>query len=75
MLTTGAMVRTGKTYGNLMVDVQTGSEKRRDRARRMFQGTARHRRVVPRQGLSIESIDKLRVAWWAASSASSSRTR
>src|SRR4029453_13474307 len=35
MLTTGAMVRTGKTYGNLMVDVQTGSEKRRDRARRI----------------------------------------
>ena len=29
MLTTGAMVRIGKTYGNLMVDVQTGSEKRR----------------------------------------------
>src|SRR5207302_1386651 len=35
MLTTGAMVRIGKTYGNLMVDVQTGSEKRRDRARRI----------------------------------------
>jgi N-acetylmuramic acid 6-phosphate etherase len=35
MLTTGAMVRTGKTYGNLMVDVQTGSEKLRDRARRI----------------------------------------
>src|SRR5471030_1184323 len=33
MLTTGAMVRIGKTYGNLMVDVQTGSEKRRHRAR------------------------------------------
>ena len=36
MLTTGAMVRTGKTYGNLMVDVQTGSEKLRDRARRII---------------------------------------
>ena len=35
MLTTGAMVRIGKTYGNLMVDVQTGSEKLRDRARRI----------------------------------------
>jgi N-acetylmuramic acid 6-phosphate etherase len=32
MLTTGAMVRIGKTYGNLMVDVQTGSEKLKDRA-------------------------------------------
>ena len=27
MLTTAAMIRIGKTYGNLMVDVQTGSEK------------------------------------------------
>jgi len=36
MLTTAAMVRTGKTYGNLMVDVQTGSEKRRDRAVRIM---------------------------------------
>ena len=36
MLTTGAMVRIGKTYGNLMVDVQTGSDKLRDRARRII---------------------------------------
>ncbi len=36
MLTTGAMVRIGKTYGNLMVDVETGSEKRRDRASRII---------------------------------------
>ena len=36
MLTTGAMVRIGKTYGNLMVDVQAGSEKLRDRARRII---------------------------------------
>jgi N-acetylmuramic acid 6-phosphate etherase len=35
MLTTAAMIRTGKTYGNLMVDVQTGSEKLRDRAQRI----------------------------------------
>jgi N-acetylmuramic acid 6-phosphate etherase len=35
MLTTAAMVRTGKTYGNLMVDVRTGSEKLKDRARRI----------------------------------------
>ncbi|MBI4887156.1 MAG: N-acetylmuramic acid 6-phosphate etherase [Acidobacteria bacterium] len=33
MLTTGAMVLIGKTYGNLMVDVHTGSEKLKDRAR------------------------------------------
>jgi N-acetylmuramic acid 6-phosphate etherase len=35
MLTTIAMIRVGKTYGNLMVDVQTGSEKLKDRARRI----------------------------------------
>jgi N-acetylmuramic acid 6-phosphate etherase len=35
MLTTTAMVRAGKTYGNLMVDVKSTSEKLRDRARRI----------------------------------------
>jgi N-acetylmuramic acid 6-phosphate etherase len=35
MLTTAAMVRVGKTYGNLMVDVQSNSEKLKDRARRI----------------------------------------
>jgi len=29
------MIKVGKTYGNLMVDVQTGSEKLKDRARRI----------------------------------------
>ena len=56
MLTTGAMVRTGKTYGNLMVDVQTGSEKRRDRARRI---------VTIVTGLENGDADKLlRSARW-----------
>jgi N-acetylmuramic acid 6-phosphate etherase len=36
MLTTGAMIRIGKTYGNLMVDVQMGSEKLKDRALRII---------------------------------------
>ena len=36
MLTTIAMIKNGKTYGNLMVDVQTGSEKLKDRARRIL---------------------------------------
>jgi len=36
MLTTASMIRTGKTYGNLMVDVQMGSLKLRDRARRII---------------------------------------
>ncbi len=35
MLTTVSMVRIGKTYGNLMVDVKTGSEKLKDRAQRI----------------------------------------
>ena len=34
MLTTASMVRIGKTYGNLMVDVHTGSEKLKDRDRK-----------------------------------------
>jgi N-acetylmuramic acid 6-phosphate etherase len=36
MLTTISMIKVGKTYGNLMVDVQTGSEKLKDRARRII---------------------------------------
>jgi N-acetylmuramic acid 6-phosphate etherase len=35
MLTTTAMVRAGKTFGNLMVDVKSNSDKLRDRARRI----------------------------------------
>lgn len=36
MLSTGVMVRLGKTYGNLMVDLQTGNAKLRDRALRLL---------------------------------------
>ena len=36
MLTTIAMVRVGKTYGNLMVDVLATSDKLKDRARRII---------------------------------------
>ena len=35
MLTTGTMIRLGKTYGNLMVDVQPSNQKLRDRAIRI----------------------------------------
>ena len=56
MLTTAAMVRIGKTYGNLMVDVQTGSEKARDRARRI---------ITIVTGLNYDEADKLlRSAHW-----------
>jgi N-acetylmuramic acid 6-phosphate etherase len=61
MLTTITMVRVGKTYGNLMVDVQTGSEKLKDRARRILA-------IVT--GLEYEDADKLlRRARWNLKSA------
>lgn len=49
-LTTSAMVLIGKTYGNLMVDLRTGSEKLRDRARRMVH-------IVT--GLELDACDAL----------------
>src|SRR5438045_3655335 len=56
MLTPAAMVRIGKTYGNLMVDVQMGSEKLRDRARRI---------ITIVTGLEYDDADKLlRRAHW-----------
>jgi N-acetylmuramic acid 6-phosphate etherase len=56
MLTTAAMIRIGKTYGNLMVDVQMGSEKLRDRARRI---------ITIVTGLDYDEADKLlRRAHW-----------
>ena len=36
MVTTAAMIRLGKTYGNLMVDLQSTSEKLEDRGRRIL---------------------------------------
>src|SRR5881396_4248336 len=56
MLTTSAMILIGKTYGNLMVDVQTGSEKLKDRARRI---------ITIVTGLEYDDADKLlRRAHW-----------
>ena len=56
MLTTAAMVRIGKTYGNLMVDVQMGSEKLNDRARRI---------ITIVTGLEYDDADRLlRRAHW-----------
>ena len=56
MLTTASMIRTGKTYGNLMVDVQMGSEKLKDRARRI---------IMIVTGLEYEDADRLlRKAHW-----------
>ena len=50
MITTGAMVRIGKAYGNLMVDLQATNEKLRDRAERL---------VITVSGLSREDARAL----------------
>ena len=56
MLTTIAMVRIGKAYGNLMVDVQANSQKLKDRARRI---------VGIVTGIGYDSADELlRRARW-----------
>src|SRR6476646_5143001 len=56
MLTTASMIRIGKTYGNLMVDVQMGSEKLKDRARRI---------ITIVTGLDYDEADRLlRKAHW-----------
>lgn len=56
MLTTISMIKVGKTYGNLMVDVKTGSEKLKDRARRI---------VTIVTGLDYDQADELlRKAKW-----------
>lgn len=38
-ITTGAMIRSGKAYGNLMVDLQATNDKLRDRAERLLMVT------------------------------------
>lgn len=50
MLTTGAMIRIGKTFGNLMVDLTATNEKLRDRSQRI---------VSDLTGLSSEAAQKL----------------
>ncbi|MCB0073495.1 MAG: N-acetylmuramic acid 6-phosphate etherase [Caldilineaceae bacterium] len=46
LLSTGAMIRLGKTFGNLMVDVQPSNTKLKDRARRI---------VAEATGLNLEA--------------------
>ena len=53
MLTTGAMVRLGKTYGNLMVDVQATNEKLVERAIRIVQTIAHCDRAEARRALGV----------------------
>jgi N-acetylmuramic acid 6-phosphate etherase len=41
MITTGAMIRIGKTWGNLMVDLQATNLKLKDRSERILMETCR----------------------------------
>ncbi len=50
MLSTGVMVKLGKTYGNLMVDLQTTNQKLTDRSRRI---------VMQLTGVSVEVATSL----------------
>lgn len=61
MLTTGAMVRLGKTYGNLMVDLQATNDKLRDRSERLLMLTCGLSRDAARQALA-EAEGRVKVA-------------
>jgi N-acetylmuramic acid 6-phosphate etherase len=61
LLTTSAMIRTGKTYGNLMVDVQANSAKLRDRGTRIVS-------AITDLGYD-ESLRLLRRAKWSVKTA------
>jgi N-acetylmuramic acid 6-phosphate etherase len=55
MLTTGAMIRLGKTYGNLMVDLRAWNDKLVDRSQRILMETTGLRREDARS--VIEAAD------------------
>src|SRR5215471_9707547 len=60
LLTTSAMIRVGKTYGNLMVDVQANSAKLRDRGTRIVSaitglGYVESRRLLRRAKWNVKT--------------------
>jgi N-acetylmuramic acid 6-phosphate etherase len=55
ILTTGAMIRIGKTYGNLMVDLQATNTKLRDRGERIIMEVLGVPRDAARQALTDAS--------------------
>jgi N-acetylmuramic acid 6-phosphate etherase len=60
MITTGAMIRLGKTYGNLMVDLRATNEKLRDRSERIVMevcgvGREAARRVLEAAGGRVKT--------------------
>ncbi|KAM6523319.1 hypothetical protein FSOLCH5_003938 [Fusarium solani] len=54
MISTGSQIRTGKTFGNLMVDLKMSNEKLQNRARRVARMA-----VPPSSALDIESEEVL----------------
>ena len=62
-LTTGAMIRLGKTYGNLMVDLRAWNDKLVDRSQRILMETTglgrdEARRVHRRRGRQRQDRDR-----------------
>ncbi|MBN2392897.1 MAG: N-acetylmuramic acid 6-phosphate etherase [Anaerolineae bacterium] len=59
MLSTGVMIRLGKTYGNLMVDVQATNEKLRRRARRIVMQAVNESRIMNHESrITDEDIER-----------------
>lgn len=52
MLSTGAMIKLGKVYGNLMVDVTASNEKLRERARRIVMTVSQCSRKTAEEALA-----------------------
>lgn len=52
LLTTGAMIRIGKTYGNLMVDLQVRNQKLSDRGERIVMEVAGGEREAAREAIA-----------------------
>jgi N-acetylmuramic acid 6-phosphate etherase len=60
MITTGAMIRLGKTFGNLMVDLRATNDKLRDRSERILMevcevGRARARELLDASGGTVKT--------------------
>ena len=65
-LTTGAMIRTGKVFGNLMVDLRATNEKLRDRSERILMETLDLERDAARKLLASAggSVKTAMVMFW-----------
>jgi N-acetylmuramic acid 6-phosphate etherase len=60
MLSTGVMIRLGKTYGNLMVDVQATNTKLRARARRIVMQAVNESRIMNHESrITDEDIERI----------------